>query len=181
MMIPAHVLAGIACMHLGLIASKESKHWIWFGVGFAFLSHAIIDAFAIFTYHDASTSGSMFSRFVFWFWLAGGVGAITWALRADRRYGFGILAAMSYDLWDHWILRTISCAPQGFPDGCMSIYAFEHLHLHQLEWIILDTVFAGVERHYGDERFFAVELIFVAALIFSIRWLRDAKPLISES
>ena len=56
-----------------------------------------------------------------------------------------------------------------------------HLHLHQLEWIILDTVFAGVERHYGDERFFAVELIFVAALIFSIRWLRDAKPLISES
>ncbi len=59
----------------------------------------------------------------------------------------------------------------------MSVYAYEHLHLHQLEWVILDTVFAGVERHYGDESYFIVEFIFVFLLCVSIIGLRNAVPL----
>ena len=66
-MIPAHALAGIACMHLGRLASRDKESWLWFGIAFAFVSHAVIDALAIFTYHDASPSGSTFSQFVFGF------------------------------------------------------------------------------------------------------------------
>ena len=86
----------------------------------------------------------------------------------------------SSDLWDHWILRGISCATDVFPDGCMSVYAYEHLHLHQLEWFILDTVFDGVERHYGDESYFIVELCCVMLLCASIGWLRKHAPLPME-
>ena len=59
----------------------------------------------------------------------------------------------------------------------MSVYAYEHLHPHQLEWLILDSVFAGVERHYGDEPYFIVELFFVALLCTSIWWLQKHVPL----
>lgn len=188
MMIPAHALAGIACIHLGLMAShghhvhplkgsREQKGWLWVGILLAFLSHAVVDALAIFTYHDGSPSGSIFSQFVFWFWLAGAVAVIYWAIYNDRRYGYGILTALSYDIWDHWILRGISCATDGFPDGCMSVYAYERLHFHQLEWFILDTVFDGVERHYGDESYFIVELCCVVLLCASIGWLRKHAPL----
>ena len=140
-MIPAHALAGVVCIHLGLMVSRSMfwRRWLLVGIILAFLSHAVIDALAIFTYHDGSPSGSIFSQFVFWFWLAGAVAIIYWALYNDRRYGYGILAALSYDIWDHWILRSISCATEGFPDGCMGVYAYEHLHLHHLEWFILDT------------------------------------------
>ena len=65
MMIPAHVLAGIACIHLGRLAARDKAAWLWLGIGFAFLSHAVIDALAIFTYHQGSPSGSIFSQFVF--------------------------------------------------------------------------------------------------------------------
>ena len=177
MMIPAHVLAGIACIHLGRLAARDKAAWLWLGIGFAFLSHAVIDTLAIFTYHEGSPSGSIYSQFVFWFWLAGGFAAIYWALRRDRRYGLGILAALSYDLWDHWILRSIACAPDGFPNGCMSNYAYEHLHLHHLEWLILDTIFAGVERHYGEEAYFIVELLFVGLLCVLIWKLQKLAPL----
>ena len=102
---------------------------------------------------------------------------IYWALQNDRRYGYGILVALSYDLWDHWILRAFSCSRDGFPDGCMSLYAFEHLHLHQLEWFILENIFAGTERHYGDEEYFIMELLFVGILCWMVWWLRKRKPL----
>ncbi len=177
MMIPAHALAGILSIHLGFILSKGSKHWILYGFMLAFLSHAIIDTLAIFTYHDSSPSGSSFSQFVFWFWLIGAIAVIGYGIQTDRRYGIGIVFALSYDIWDHWILRTISCAPQGFPDGCMSLYAYEGLHLHHLEWFLLDTFFANTERHYGDERYFIVELAFVAIMLFCIRRLRLERPL----
>ena len=180
MMIPAHALAGIACIHLGLMASRDKKSWLCIGIVFAFLSHAVIDSLAIFTYHDGSPTGSMYSQFVFWFWLAGAIAVIYWALQNDRRYGYGILSALSFDLWDHWFLRSVACATDGFPDGCMSVYAYEHLHLHHLEWFILDTVFAGVERHYGDESYFIVELLCVALLSVSVWWLRKHMPLPRE-
>ena len=180
MMIPAHALAGMACIHLGLMASRDKKSWLCIGIVFAFLSHAVIDSLAIFTYHDGSPTGSMYSQFVFWFWLAGAIAVIYWALHNDRRYGYGILSALSFDLWDHWFLRGVSCATDGFPDGCMSVYAYEHLHLHHLEWFILDTVFAGVERHYGDESYFIVELLCVALLCVSVWWLRKHMPLPQE-
>ena len=177
MMIPAHAIAGIACIHLGLMASRDKKYWLCIGIIFAFLSHAVIDSLAIFTYHDGSPTGSMYSQFVFWFWLAGAIAVIYWALHNDRRYGYGILSALSFDLWDHWFLRSVACATDGFPDGCMSVYAYEHLHLHHLEWFILDTAFAGVERHYGDESYFIVELLSVVLLCVSVWWLRKHMPL----
>ena len=87
MMIPAHALAGVVCIHLGLMVSRSMfwRRWLLVGIILAFLSHAVIDALAIFTYHDGSPSGSIFSQFVFWFWLAGAVVIIYWALYNDRR------------------------------------------------------------------------------------------------
>jgi hypothetical protein len=177
MMIPAHALAGMTCIHLGLLFSRESKHWLWIGIVMAFFSHAIIDTLAIFTYHEGNPSGTMYSQFVFWFWMIGAIAIIFWGLRTDRRYGYGILAALSFDIWDHWILRTIACAPKGFPDGCMEVYAFESIHLHHFEWLILDTLFANVERHYGDEAYFLVEILSVSILLGLLWWLRKRAPL----
>ena len=177
MMIPAHALAGIACIHIGWMISRDNKNWLVIGVVLAFLSHAVIDALAIFTYHDGNPSGTLFSQFVFWFWLVGGAAVIYWALNNDRRYGYGILAALSFDIWDHWILRTIACAPKGFPDGCMEVYAFESIHLHHFEWLILDALFANVERHYGDEAYFLVEILSVSILLGLLWWLRKRAPL----
>ena len=59
----------------------------------------------------------------------------------------------------------------------MSLYAYEHLHLHQLEWGILDSVLVGVERHYGYEEFFVGELVFAVLLCLSVWWLRKRVPL----
>ena len=121
--------------------------------------------------------GTMFSRFIFWFWLLTALGLISLAIRENRLYGGGILAALLPDLLDHWILRTIACAPQGFPAGCMDTYAYTHLHLHQLEWVILDSVFVGVERHYGDPAYAIVEFVFVGALCAAIWRLKRRTPL----
>ena len=48
MMIPAHALAGIACIHLGLLASRDKKSWLCIGIVFAFLSW----------FHEAVLSGN---------------------------------------------------------------------------------------------------------------------------
>ena len=57
----------------------KTPRWAWLalGLGLAFLSHALIDAMAIFTYHESSPYGSIFSRLVFWSWLFSGAGIIT--------------------------------------------------------------------------------------------------------
>jgi len=39
-------------------------------------------------------------------------------------------------------------------------HRFEVLQLHQLEWLLLDNLLVGIERHYGDPRFLIVEIIF---------------------
>ena len=67
-------------------------------------------------------------------------------------------------------------APQDYLDFTL----WKHLHLHHLEWFILDTVFAGVERHYGDESYFIVELLCVGLLCVSVWWLRKHMPLPQE-
>jgi len=180
MMIPAHALVGVLCIHFGWLISKGKKGWLWLGLVLAFLSHAIIDALAIFTYHDGSPRGSIYSQFVFWFWLLIATAVVYWALRKDRRYGYGIFSSLSFDVWDHWILRSISCVSNGFADGCMDMYAYRPLHLHHLEWRILDTVFGNTERHYGDEPYFILELLFVSVLCISIAWLRKYVPLPSK-
>ena len=88
MMIPSHALSGLICLHLGqILVSRadgtarwvKTPRWAWLalGLGLAFLSHALIDATAIFTYHESSPYGSIFSRLFFWSWLFSGAGIIT--------------------------------------------------------------------------------------------------------
>ena len=190
MMIPAHSLAGIACMHIGILLTQRKDGvqrwenmptwgWLVTGIILAYMSHSVIDALAIFTYHDSKPTGTLFSMLVFWGWLVGGVAIIVWALRDDLRYGAGILASLAYDLWDHWLLRAVDCTMDGFPEGCMSVYThrFANLQMHHFEWFILDAVFDGVERHYGDEVFVLVELVFVGLLGSAIIWLRRNHPI----
>ena len=109
MMVLAHVLSGMVCLHLGQMVAKRKDgrtrwsnlpEWTWLALGliFAFLSHAVVDTLAIFTCHDGSPSGSLFSRIVFWGWMLGGAATITWGLWTNVRYGYGILMALIYDL-----------------------------------------------------------------------------------
>ncbi len=191
MMVPAHVLSGMVCLHLGQMVAKRKDgrtrwsnlpEWTWLALGliFAFLSHAVVDTLAIFTYHDGSPSGSLFSRLVFWGWMLGGAATIAWGLWTNVRYGYGMLMALIYDLSDHYLLRFTDGVLDGFPAGFMSRYThrFEVLQLHRLEWFLLDNLFAGVERHYGDPRFVMVEILFVGWLIASLAFLRRWRPLI---
>ena len=142
----------------------------------------MIDTLAIFTYHDCSPSGSLFSSSVFWGWMLGGAIIFAWVLWIDIHYGYGMLMAIIYDLWDHYLLRFADGVLDGFSEGFMSCYTnrFKALQLHQLEWLLLDNLFNGVKRHYGDERFFVVELLFVTSLILSLIYLRRSRPLISQ-
>ena len=194
MMLPAHLLSGMVCIHLGQMSIKRKNgilrwsnnlpEWTWLsiGLGYAFLSHAVIDTLAIFTYHDCSPSGSLFSRSVFWGWMLGAIIILAWGLRVDIHYGYGMLVSTSYDLWDHYLLRFVDGVLDGFPEGFMGRYThrFKSLQLHQLEWLILDNLFSGVDRHYGDPRFLVVELMFVAILILSLSYLRGSRPLMSK-
>ena len=194
MMVLAHVLSGMVCLHLGQMVVKRKDgrarwsnlpEWTWLALGliFAFLSHAVVDTLAIFTYHDGSPSGSLFSRIVFWGWMLGGAATITWGLWTNVRYGYGILMVLIYDLWDHYLLRFTDGVLDGFPARFMGHYThrFEALQLHQLEWLLLDSFFADVERHYGDPQFVAVELLFVGGLIASLAFLHRWRPLIPRS
>ena len=116
MMVPAHLLSGMVCLHLGqmLVKCKDGRlrwsnnlpTWTWLAIGlvYAFLSHAVIDTLAIFTYHDCSPSGSLFSRSVFWGWMLSGAIIVAWGLWVDIHYGYGMLMAIIYDLWDHYLL-----------------------------------------------------------------------------
>ena len=38
----------------------------------------------------------------------------------DIRYRYGILVALSYDIWDHYILRFVEGVLDGFPEGFMA-------------------------------------------------------------
>ena len=92
MMVPAHLLSGMVCLHLGQMSVKRKDGrlrwfnnlptWTWLAIRlvYAFLSHAVIDTLAIFTYHDCSPSGSLFSRSVFWGWMLGGTIIFAWGL-----------------------------------------------------------------------------------------------------
>ena len=186
MMVPAHLLSGMVCLHLGQMSvkckdgrlrwSNNLPTWTWLAIGlvYAFLSHAVIDTLAIFTYHDCSPSGSLFSRSVFLGWMLSGAIIVAWGLWVDIHYGYGMLMAIIYDLWDHYLLRFADGVLDGFPEGFMNRYThrFKALQLHQLEWLLLDNFLDGVKRHYGDERFLVVELLFVTSLIFSLIYLR---------
>ena len=189
-MIPAHALAGIACIHIGLLftqrrdgsprwAKSPPSTWLAISLFLAYMSHAVVDALAIFTYHNSSPSGSAFSMLVFWGWLAAGIAIISRAVRRDIRYGYGILAALVYDIWDHYILRAADCVLDGLPEGCMGVYTHRFIpwQMHRFEWVILDTVFEGVERHYSNQAFVLVELLFVGFLCGVICWLRRYHPL----
>ena len=194
MMVPAHLLSGMVCLHLGQMSVKckdgrlrwsnnlPTSTWLAIGLVYAFLSHAVIDTLAIFTYHDCSPSGSLFSRSVFWGWMLSGAIIVAWGLWVDIHYGYGMLMAIIYDLWDHYLLRFADGVLDGFPEGFMNRYThrFKALQLHQLEWLLLDNFLDGVKRHYGDERFLVVELLFVTSLIFSLIYLRRSRPLISQ-
>ena len=100
-MVPAHVLSGMVCLHLGQMVAKRKDgrarwsnlpEWTWLALGliFAFLSHAVVDTLAIFTYHDGSPSGSLFSPIVFLGWML-----VTWDLWTNVRYRYGILMALT--------------------------------------------------------------------------------------
>lgn len=193
MMVPAHALTGIACIHLGLLIVhrrdgeqrwENAPVWTWLAVGIflAYMGHAVVDALAIFTYHDSTPTGSFFSMTVFWGWLTLGVAVIFWGVREDLRYGYGILAAFAFDIWDHYILRAADCVLDGYPQGCMGVYThrFSEFQMHHFEWMILDTIFVGVDRHYGDETFVLFEILFVGVLITTIRWLRINVTLIHD-
>ena len=58
---------------------------------------------------------------------------VTWGLWANVRYRYGILMALTYDLWDHYLLRFIDGVLDEFPAGFMSHYT------HQLEWLLLEV------------------------------------------
>ena len=58
MMVPAHVLSGMVCLHLGQMVAKRKDgrtrwsnlpEWTWLALGliFAFLSHAVVDTLTI--------------------------------------------------------------------------------------------------------------------------------------
>ena len=128
----------------------------------------MVDTLAIFTYHDGSPSGSLFSPIVFWGWML-----VTWGLWANVRYRYGILMALTYNLWDH-----LPSPLHRWRFGRISGRVYESLYpslrstpATPVGMVAPGSFFADVERHYGDPQFVAVEPLFVGGLIASLAFL----------
>ena len=83
----------------------------------------------LYLYHDGSPSGSLFSPIVFLDWML-----VTWGLWANVRYRYGILMALTYDLWDDYLLRFIDGVLDEFTAGFMSHctpVSYTHLRAHE--------------------------------------------------
>jgi hypothetical protein len=191
MLLAAHTLTGIVCMHIGFLITNNKggflrwdkipkNSWLIIGLFLSFFSHAIIDVIGtMYTYHPKNTFESIFST-IFYFTL--GIFAIIiiyFSLKQDKRYAYGIFFAMFFDIWDHVILKGLNCTFEGFYDGCTSINSglFYKLQLHNFEWDILYSVFEGVERHNHQEIYVLVEIFFLIIMSFLTLKLMEKFPI----
>lgn len=191
MMFPVHILVGICSLHLGFILTHTKKgqlrwkkipeySWLIIGISIAFFSHAIIDTIGtMYTYHEASPTGPLFSTTVYYLWTLLSMYLIYFALNEDFRYIYGIVAALFFDIWDHFVLRVISCSIDGYPEGCMNLYAnrFSYLQIHNLEWEILYFTFNGMKRYNHNKFFLIVEVLILLFLIYLYRIFRIKNPI----
>jgi len=193
MLLAAHTLTGIVCMHLGLLMTNNrlgtlrwnkipKNSWLVVGLILSFFSHAILDVIGtIYTFHPIDTFESKFST-IFYFTL--GIFAIIiiyFSLKEDKRYAYGIFFAMFFDIWDHLIIKGLNCTYGGFYSGCTNVNSglFYKLQLHNIEWEILYSFFEGVKRHNHQEIYVLVEIFFLIAMSFLILKLRKKFPLMN--
>lgn len=191
MLLAAHTLTGIVCMHFGFLITNNKrgdlrwdkipkKSWLITGLFLSFFSHAIIDVIGtMYTYHPINTFETLFST-IFYFTL--GIFAIIliyYSIKKDKRYAYGILFAMCFDIWDHVIIKGLNCAFGGFNVGCTSVNSglFYKLQLHNFEWGILSLFFEGVERHNHQENYVLVEIFFLIGMSFLTLKLRKSIPI----
>ncbi len=134
----------------------------------AFFSHAIIDGFAIFTYHPYKDQDILFN--LIWspsILIAAGIVAVI-ALRRDFRYAWGIVFSIAFDLWDYSVLRVIMT----YSDVDLS-----HLYLHQFEWAFIAAFLFWAPNFYQVPQAALIEITIIA--IFLMLWyvLEKRSPL----
>ena len=122
----------------------------------AFFSHAIVDGFAIFTYHPWKDQGILFNLV----WtpstlIAAGIVAII-ALRKDFRFAWGIIFAIAFDLWDYSVLRVIN--------AFNPIIDLSALQLHHFEWAFIATFLFWAPNFYQVPLAALTEIVVIAIL-----------------
>ena len=123
----------------------------------AFFSHALVDGFAIFTYHPWKDHGILFN--LIWtpvILAAGGIIAII-ALKKDFRYMYGIAFALAFDLWDYSTLPIIGNLV-GIED--ISLY-----FLHHFEWAFINIFLSWAPNFYLVPAAAIVEIVIIIVLI----------------
>ena len=191
MLLAAHALTGIVCMHIGFLITNNklgnlrwnklsNNSWLIMGLLLSFFSHAILDVIGtMYTYHPINTFESIFSTFYYFILGIFAIIIIIFALKTDKRYAYGVLFAMWFDIWDHVILKGLNCTFGGFNAGCTNINSglFYKLQLHNFEWNILYSVFEGVKRHNHQEIYVLVEIFFLIVMSFLVLKLRKSIPI----
>jgi hypothetical protein len=135
----------------------------------AFFSHALVDGFAIFTYHPYKNFDTLFYAIWTPSLLVSAAIVLLIALKIDIRYSYGLIFALFFDLWDYSMLPLIN-----YLSGELDLNS---LYLHQFEWLFINTFLAWAPVFYLNQWASLVEVVIIGILLLSWFFLENKKPL----
>lgn len=125
---------------------------------FAFFSHAIVDGFAIFTYHPYKNFDILFYRIWTPILLISGAVTFMIAIKKDIRFIYGLVFAIFFDLWDYSVLGVI----ESITGNDLGMF-----YLHHFEWTFIDLFLSWAPVFYLEPLAAIVEVIIILTLILS--------------
>jgi len=175
MMFGAHALFGIISYKIPFLWMEEGRPRIIIGLTLAFLSHGILDAFSIFTYHEMNPFGTIFQKLVYFGWCAVAVVIIVYIVRLSRSYFLPVCLSFFFDIWDHLILGFIQCTTISSTSGCMRDFSpvIANMQLHRLEWFLLENFFSETPRFHDNPWFIFGEVFTITLLFFIFQKMHD--------
>jgi len=135
----------------------------------AFFSHAIVDGFAIFTYHPWWDQYPLFNQISKPLMLIAAAIVAFFALNKDIRYAWGIIFSAAFDLWDFSTLNVIMTINPEFN--------LSPLYLHRFEWAFIDIFLSWAPNFYQEPLAILVEVVIIVLLLISWVILMKKWPL----
>lgn len=123
----------------------------------AFFSHALVDGFAIFTYHPQQILYPSFDLITKAIMLPSAAIVAFIALKKDIRYAWGIIFSLAFDLWDS---NTLDALMRINPSVDLRF-----LYAHQFEWTFGALFLYWAPVYYEEPLGFLVELVIIAILL----------------
>lgn len=135
----------------------------------AFFSHAIVDGFAIFTYHPYANFDILFYKIWTPTMLIAGILVFMVAVKKDVRYLYGLTFALAFDLWDYYTLPLINMLT--------GIQDLGFLWCHQFEWAFIHVFLSWAPVYYLEPLAAIIEIIIISILLILWYFMQRKWPL----